>query len=190
MFLGKTKTFIMDLDTLTDPRIADFLELGLVTGRFLLPEPDQSRSATDHSARRAWETIDRLRRIPGVTVKLTPNLRTRDQLVAALRKHKATLITTSAELKAEASGLPAVTPVDIYARFKPAYLPGTTLKVKIVKKGKDRNEGIGYLEGGIKVVVENGGNAVGTELEVVIQGALDTEVGRVVFAKPKFVEVR
>ncbi|MEO0079969.1 MAG: hypothetical protein ABIK44_04770, partial [candidate division WOR-3 bacterium] len=160
MFFCRTKTFIIDLQTLTDPRIADFLQLGLVSGRLLLPEPPRPSSEADHSTRRAWETIERLRKIPGIKVKLDPELVNQERLVAQLRKLKSVLITNSAELKGACNGLPVVTTQEIYNIFKPAYLPGSTIKVKILKKGKDRNEGIGYLEGGIKVVVENGGNAV------------------------------
>ena len=78
----------------------------------------------------------------------------------------------------------------LYELLKPVYLPGTELLIKIVKRGKEAGEGIGYLEGGIKVVVENGAGLVGKNADVVIQGALDTAVGRVVFAKPRYTEVR
>jgi uncharacterized protein YacL len=183
MLFGAKKTFVIDYDTLGDPRIAEFLALGLIAGRVLVPEPPQpSDAANDHAVRRAWETIDRLKGIKDLTVKLDKTLMT--------RKNKATLITTSPELKAACGELPCVTATQIYMLFKPAYLPGTAIKLKIAKKGKEKDEGIGYLEGGIKVVVENAAHLVGSELEVVIQGALDTDVGQVVFAKPRFTEVR
>jgi uncharacterized protein YacL len=191
MLFGAKKTYVMDLDTMSDPRIAEFLSLGLVLGQFLLPEPPPLTDAdNDHRSRRAQETVDRLKAIKGITVKLDRKLVTREGLLAALRKNKATLITASADLKAAASPLPAVLTLDIYQLFKPTYLPGTELKVRIAKKGKEKNEGIGYLEGGIKVVVEHGASALGSEIEVVISGALDTDVGRVVFARPRFAEVR
>ena len=192
MLFGAKKTYVMDLDTMSDPRMVEFLAFGLVLGQFLLPEPPPAAKPEDgdHRGRRAWETIDRLKGMKGITVKLDKKLTTRDGLLAALRKNKATLITTSADLKAAAAPNPAVLTLDIYHLFKPTYLPGTELKVRIAKKGKEADEGIGYLEGGIKVVVTGASNAVGTEIEVVIQGGLDTVVGRVVFARPKFAEVR
>lgn len=189
MLFRKPRTFVIDLDTLADVRIASFIELGLVSGRLLLPEPEAA-GPDDHRARRARETIERLRRISGITVKLDPALLDRDRLIAAARRHKATLITSSPELKAACTDTPAVTYSDIYNLFKPSYLPGATLRVRIIKKGKEKDEGIGHLEGGVKVVVENAASAIGTELEVVVLGTLDTDVGQVVFAKPRFTEVR
>jgi len=192
MLFGPKKSYMLDYDTLSDPRIAEFLSFGLVTGRFLLPEPPtlSDKENGDHRNRRAWETLERLKKIRDVVVKLDRKLMKRDQFLAALRRNKATLITTSPELKAAAAPLPAITTIEIYNLFKPTYLPGTELKVRVAKKGKEKSEGIGYLEGGVKVVVENAAGAVGSELEVVITGALDTDVGRVVFAKPRFSEVR
>ena len=97
---------------------------------------------------------------------------------------------TITDLKAACGDAPAVTYSDIYNLFKPSYLPGTVLRVRIIKKGKEKDEGIGHLEGGVKVVVENAAAAVGSDLEVVVLGTLDTDVGQVVFARPRFTEVR
>lgn len=191
MLFGTTKTYVIDYDTLGDARIAGFLGLGLLSGRLLAPEPPQPSSATnDHAVRRAWETINRLKSSKDLKLKLDKALMVRDALLAAQRRNKATLITTSADLKAAAGDMPCVTASQIYAIFKPVYLPGTAIKLKIAKKGKEKDEGIGYLEGGIKVVVADAAHLVGAELEVVIQGALDTDVGQVVFAKPRFTEVK
>jgi len=192
MLFGSKKSYMIDFETMTDPRIAEFLSFGLITGRFLLPEPPPltSQENGDHRNRRAWETVERLKRIRGITVKLDRELMKREQFLATLRRTKATLITMRPELKAASAPAQAITTLEIYNLFRPTYLPGTELKVRIAKKGKEKNEGIGYLEGGIKVVVDNAAGAVGSEVEVVITGALDTDVGRVVFAKSRFAEVR
>jgi len=192
MLFGTKKTYIMDYETLTDPRIAEFVAFGLMPGKLLLPEPPrpEDQGEDDHARRRAWETIEKLRTVCGVTVKLDKSLLKKENLLAAVKKHKATLVTGNPELKTAAGAANAITTGEIYNLFRPSYLPGTELKVKLAKKGKESDEGIGYLEGGIKVVVAGAGNAIGQEVEVVIQGGLDTDVGRVVFAKPRFAEVR
>jgi uncharacterized protein YacL len=189
MLFPPKKTFIVDYESLADPRVTEFLAFGLVTGRLLLPDV-APRGENDHANRRAREAIDRLKNVKGLAVKLDRTLATRDAVIAALKKQKAMLITTSADLKTAAGPGNAVTVTDIYNLFKPQYLPGTELKLRVAKRGKEKTEGIGYLEGGIKVVVENGAAAVGSDMEVVIQGALDTDVGRVVFAKPRYTELR
>jgi uncharacterized protein YacL len=192
MLFGNKKTYVIDYETLTDPRIAEFVSFGLMPGKLLIPEPEHpsDKGGNDHAKRRAWETIERLKTLPGVTLKLDKALLKKDALLAAVKKRKATLVTGDAELKAAAGAGNAVTTTEIYNLFRPTYLPGTEMRVRIAKKGKEADEGIGYLEGGIKVVVSGGANAVGTEIDVVIQGGLDTDVGRVVFAKPRFAEVK
>jgi len=192
MLFGHKKTYVIDYETLTDPRIAEFVAFGLMPGKLLLPEPERptDKGGNDHAKRRAWETIERLKTVSGVTIKLDRTLLKKDALLAAVKKHKATLVTGNPELKTAAGAGNAITTGEIYNLFRPTYLPGTELRVRIAKKGKESDEGIGYLEGGIKVVVTGAANAVGQEIEVVIQGGLDTDVGRVVFAKPRFAEVR
>lgn len=192
MLFANKKTYVIDYETLTDPRIAEFVSFGLMPGKLLLPEPDHptDKGGNDHAKRRAWETIEKLKTISGVTIKLDKALLKKDALLAAVRKHKATLVTCDPDLKAAAGVGNAVTTTEIYNLFRPTYLPGTELKVRIAKKGKEADEGIGYLEGGIKVVVTGAAGSVGQEIEVVIQGGLDTDVGRVVFAKPRFAEVK
>jgi uncharacterized protein YacL len=192
MLFGNKKTYVIDYETLTDPRIAEFVSFGLMQGKLLLPEPEHpsDKGGNDHAKRRAWETIERLKAVPGVTIKLDKALLKKDALLAAVRKNKATLITGDPELKVAAGAGNAVTTNEIYNLFRPTYLPGTELRVRIAKKGKESDEGIGYLEGGIKVVVTGASNVVGQEIDVVIQGGLDTDVGRVVFAKPRFAEVK
>ncbi len=189
MIFGKVRTYLVDFDTLTDPRIAQFFALGLVEGKLLLPEPPRPAAGdNDHRTRRAWETVEALKKVKGITLKLDPKLMARDGLLAALRKAKGFLITNSPDLKSAAAPA-AVNLTEIYTLFKPAYLPGTVVRLRVAKRGKEKDEGIGYLEGGIKVVIADAANLVGSEMEVVIQGALDTDVGQVVFAKPRFVEV-
>jgi len=180
----------MDIDTLADPRIIQFLRLGLVSGRIIVPEPQEPSGENDHLNRRARENLRSLKEISGIKIKTIPGIKTVADLLALARKKKATIITTRHDVKSQADGLPVVTTFEIFDLFRPSYLPGTMLKVKITKRGKEKNEGIGYLEGGIKVVIENGGNELGNEIEVVIRGSIDTEVGQVLFAQPRFQEVK
>ncbi len=189
-FWKKPKTFIIDLDTLSDPRIIKFLQLGILQGKLLLPQPESRGEETDYAIQRAKEHIEQLNKINGLELKIIPDILTNQDLLNIARKHRATIITIKPELKTSANGLVVVTTTELFELFRPSYLPGTVIKVKVTKKGKERNEGIGYLEGGIKVVVENAGNAVGQELEAVVQGAINTDVGQVVFAKPRFSELQ
>lgn len=192
MLFSKPRNFIIDLETVADPRVVRFLEYGLVTGRFIVPEPPAPSGSeeSDHLAARARENIERLRKVKGVTVRLEPALGDRDRLAAALRKHKATLLTANPGYRGAFDGVPVVTTADIYELFKPVHLTGNRLVVRVTKRGKEKDEGIGFVEGGVKVVVEGGADFLGQEIEVLVQGALDTDAGRIVFARPRFTEVK
>ncbi len=72
---------------------------------------------------------------------------------------------------------------DLAQAIRPIYLPGDTLDLKILKQGKEPAQGIGYLEDGTMVVVEEGRNYVGSELRVIVTSALQTSAGRMIFAK-------
>jgi uncharacterized protein YacL len=68
---------------------------------------------------------------------------------------------------------------------RPVYLPGDCLEIKIVKDGKEAAQGVGYLEDGTMVVVEEGRKYVGsTELRIIVTSALQTSAGRMIFARP------
>jgi uncharacterized protein YacL len=192
MLFSRPRNFFIDLETVADPRVVRFLEFGLVTGRFTVPEPPARPDSEEagHLAERAREGIERLRKVKGISVRLEPDLADRDHLLAALRRRKATLLTANPGYRAAFEGVPVVTTTDIYELFKPVHLTGNQVLVRLSKRGKEKDEGIGFLEGGVKVVVEGGAEFLGQEIEVVIQGGLETDGGRIIFARPRFTEVK
>lgn len=197
MFFVRPKTFVLDRDTLADPKIVQFFTLGIVTGQILVPEiapQPQGRRAgrtpgeeNDLVALRARENLERLKKVKGLKIKTCPGIKNITDLIQTARAKKATILTIRPDVKSAANGVTVISAAELFSLFRPSYLPGTVLRIKITKKGKERNEGIGYLEGGVKVVVENCGQDIGKEIEVVVKGALDTDVGQVIFAQPRFV---
>ncbi len=73
---------------------------------------------------------------------------------------------------------------DLAKAIRPIYLPGDSLELKILKEGKEPQQGIGYLDDGTMVVVDEGDSYVGGEIRVVVTSALQTSAGRMIFAKP------
>jgi uncharacterized protein YacL len=69
--------------------------------------------------------------------------------------------------------------------MRPLYLPGDNIDLKILKEGKEPSQGVGYLDDGTMVVVEEGRSYVGSELRVVVTSALQTSAGRMIFARPQ-----
>ncbi len=67
--------------------------------------------------------------------------------------------------------------------LKAIVLPGENLEIKIIKEGKEYNQGVGYLEDGTMVVVENGRKLLGKTLSVAVTSVLQTQAGKMIFAK-------
>ncbi|HNR00665.1 MAG TPA: hypothetical protein PKN52_11710, partial [Trueperaceae bacterium] len=68
---------------------------------------------------------------------------------------------------------------------KASYLPGERLALSIVRQGRESGQGLAYLEDGTMVVVEGAGDRVGTTIDVVVTSSLQTNMGRMLFARPR-----
>lgn len=155
--LGLTRgnTYIVDFATLADGRVAALLASGLVTGRVLVPDIELFADANESLIERAATTVARLKEQKGLKVQVTKSRLEGDELIKLAHRLRARVVTAGKELKSGTGDRVAITVIDeIYETMKPVYLPGAVIVVKLVKKGKEANEGIGYLDGGIKVVVE------------------------------------
>jgi uncharacterized protein YacL len=74
---------------------------------------------------------------------------------------------------------------DLVQAIRPNFLPGDDMELKILKEGKEPQQGVGYLNDGTMVVVEEGKEYIGDEIDVVVTGSLQTSAGRMIFARPK-----
>ncbi|GAY77774.1 membrane-associated protein [Sporolactobacillus inulinus] len=77
---------------------------------------------------------------------------------------------------------------DLANAVKPVVLPGEELRVQVIKDGKEQNQGVGYLDDGTMIVVEEGHRYIGKTIDVIITSVLQTSAGRMIFAKPKLLE--
>jgi uncharacterized protein YacL len=116
-----------------------------------------------------------------------PDLTTVDaQLVRFASEIHATLLTNDYNLSkvANLQKVAVLNVNDLAQAIRPIYLPGDSLELKIIKEGKEPAQGIGYLDDGTMVVVEEGSKYLGNELRIVVTSALQTSAGRMIFAKP------
>ncbi len=203
LFGKKVKTYILDEKTLGDGRIVPLIEKHLFSGNYILvPRPiyevtPPNMPNDEIYAKRISESIERIKKI-GKTILIKKQLN-KTEFIKLAKSKKATIITPNEEAKtALITDVPETTIKavkiialsELYDILKPDYLPGSEFKVTVTKKGKEYDEGIGYLEGGVKVVVAGGARVMGREIEVVVQGSIETNVGKLIFAKPKYVEIR
>lgn len=204
-FRKKVKTYILDGTILADGRIVPLIEKELFTGKFILVSQPiyqlKSKASNNEPSyvTRINENIERIKQATKGKATVQRRQLHKDEFLKLAKKHNATIILLDEKDKAvlmtEASpttvkAIKIITLNEIYEILKPDYLPGTEIKVVVSKKGKEVDEGIGYLDGGIKVVIAGGAKAMGKELEVVVQGSIETSVGKLIFAKPKYVEVK
>jgi uncharacterized protein YacL len=108
------------------------------------------------------------------------------KLVRFAQEINGTLLTNDYNLSkvANLQKVPVLNINDLAQALRPIYLPGDSIEVKILKEGKEAAQGVGYLDDGTMVVVEEGRKHVGGELRVVITSALQTSAGRMIFARP------
>jgi uncharacterized protein YacL len=109
------------------------------------------------------------------------------KLVKLAQELNATLLTNDYNLNKVASfqDVQVLNINDLSQAIRPTFLPGDDIDLKIVKEGKEPSQGVGYLNDGTMVVVEEGRGYIGEELEVVVTGSLQTSAGRMIFARPK-----
>ncbi|MBS4015313.1 MAG: TRAM domain-containing protein [Candidatus Latescibacteria bacterium] len=204
-FRKKDKTYIIDEQTLSDSRCTLLIEKEIFTGRFILiPYPiyeviPANINRDENNQKRLNENIERIKTAAQGRVRVYNKQLNKQELIKLAIKNRAAIIVSNDESKnlltanlpqSLVAGAKIVNLNDLYEILKPGYLPGSEFKVVVSKKGKEHDEGIGYLDGGIKVVIAGGARSMGKELEVVVQGSIETNVGKLIFVKPKYEEIR
>ncbi len=188
LFVKKEDKYILDSSILMDGRIATLFEKKFLIGKIVIPiEIKESIEKGGARKQRGINTIERLQKCTRVMfVKSKTDGFAEAQCVLKLaQRERAKVFTAADEMKRLASSFPDVTILDIREIFMalyPVYNTGDTITLRILKRGKKANEGIGYLEGGLKVIVDSAGDSVGKLTEVIVDSMLFLPTGNVVFA--------
>ncbi|MCS7249886.1 MAG: TRAM domain-containing protein [candidate division WOR-3 bacterium] len=186
MFFKKERSILIDIKSLEDPRILNFLKLKIFDGNILVLENTLEISEKSLIS----ENLEKLKALFGKKLKIIKGKFNKEKIYQLAKRDNSIILTTNPTLKDEEGKVTVITIDDIYSAVKPVFLAGSIITVKIMKKGKDADEGIGYLDGGIKVVVDGGARYVGKELECEVIGTMETQIGKVVFAKIKYKEIK
>jgi uncharacterized protein YacL len=192
---------LLDTSVIIDGRIADLLESKLLEGlivvpRFVLNELQQIGDSNDPvrraRGRRGLDMLNRLQRNTVVEVKIHegdfPDVKEVDaKLVRLARNLNAKLFTNDYNLGkiAELQSVSHVNLHEVAKAFKTVLLPGEIFQIRIVREGKDKGQGVGYLNDGTMVVVNQAHNLIGQQIEVHVQSLLQTGAGVIVFADIK-----
>lgn len=199
--LKPASTKVLDTSCIIDGRIEDLLRTGFLEGQILVPQfvlqelqriADASNDQKRARGRRGLDILNQIQEAFPGRITIHPadyeDVATVDaKLVRLAQEINGTLLTNDYNLNKVAS-LQKVTVLninDLAQSMRPAYLPGDNIDLKILKQGKEPDQGVGYLDDGTMVVVEGGGQYIGEEVVVVVTGALQTSAGRMIFGRPE-----
>lgn len=199
---GGNEAKILDTSVIIDGRIADVAEAGFITGQLIVPKfiikelqhiADSSEPIKRVRGRRGLDVLKRMQKdIPNVSIKISsqdfPNVKEADlKLVELAAKINGLIITNDYNLN-KVAGLQNVKVLNLNQlsnALKPVVLPGETMNIHVVKEGKEDNQGIGYLEDGTMVVVDDAKRHLGNKIDVSVTSVLQTPTGRMIFSKVK-----
>lgn len=192
---------LLDTSTIIDGRIADICETGFMQGTFVIPQfvlyemqhiADHQDTVRRTRGRRGLDVLHRLQKQTFVRVKIVdydfPKLKDVDtKLIALAKRLGGKIITNDYNLNkvAELQGIEVLNINQLAASMRPAMLPGEQISTKILREGKEYGQGIGYLDDGTMVVVDDAKKNLGKTVDVVVTSVLQTTSGRMIFAKLK-----
>jgi len=182
---------LLDTSVLIDGRIQEvaesgFLAFDLVVPEFVLRELQHVADSADAGRRaRGRRGLDVLQALSVVPDDVPAEREVDQKLVVLARTLKAALLTNDFNLNKVAAiqGVPVLNVNDLARSLRPAWLPGDALQVTIVKEGREAGQGVGYLEDGTMVVVDQARDLLGETVEIVVTSALQTAAGKMFFAK-------
>jgi uncharacterized protein YacL len=196
------RPLVLDTSVVIDGRIADVAETRvidqpLVVPRFVLQElqgiADSSDKLRRNRGRRGLDILNRLQKSPGVEVRIhdaeVPELagvREVDQRLVVLAKHLGgKVVTNDYNLNkiARLQGVEVINLNDLANALKPIVLPGEGLTVKLIKRGEEPGQGVGYLDDGTMVVTEQGAYHLGETVRITVTSVLQTSAGRMIFGR-------
>src|SRR6185437_1190515 len=193
----------LDTSAIIDGRIFDVIYLGLLNGTVVITShillelkhlADTQNTVKRVRGRKGLEALEALRKAKSLKVIVLPEeagkesaerVEVDEQLIKTAKYHKGKIITCDYNLEKKAS-IENVTAVNMNALancLKAVAVPGESLHVKIAHLGKDKAQGVGYLDDGTMIVVEEASEALGKELDVVVSRIIQKATGRILFAK-------
>jgi uncharacterized protein YacL len=196
---GYNRAVLLDTSVIIDGRIADISRTGFIEGemvvpRFVLNELQHIADSPDalrrNRGRRGLDMLHRLQNESITPVRVTDmdveGIReVDDKLVILAKQLHCAIVTNDYNLNrvAELQGVRVLNINELANAVKALFLPGETLNVKIVQEGKEIGQGVGYLDDGTMVVIEDGEAYINQETEVVVTKVLQTAAGRMLFAR-------
>ena len=192
---------LLDTSVIIDGRIADLCETGFIEGGFVIPQfilqelqhiSDSSDSLKRARGRRGLDILKHIQKDIDIDVVIVeedfPHIKEVDmKLVELGKKLGAKIFTNDLNLNkvAELQGVGVLNINDLSNAIKPVVLPGETMRVFVLKEGKEAGQGVAYLDDGTMIVVDNAKKCIGKNVDVIVTSVLQTNAGRMIFTRLK-----
>lgn len=197
----KNEKKLLDTSAIIDGRILEIAKTGFLEGPLVLPVfileelqhiADSSDSLKRNRGRRGLEVINSIQNLENIEViisdkKYNEIVEVDSKLIEFAIDEGYKIITNDFNLNkvAEVQGIKVLNINELANALKPVAIPGETMFVQIIKEGQEPNQGIAYLDDGTMIVIENGKDLIGQAKEVLVTSVLQTNAGKMIFAKIK-----
>lgn len=199
-----SRPLILDTSVIIDGRIADICETRIIDSplfipRFVLQELQAIADSADklkrNRGRRGLDMLNKLQTNDKIEIRIADTrLPSVDEagdvdqkLVALAKKIDGRVVTNDYNLNkiAQIRGVDVININDLANAMKPVVMPGETMHVRIIKPGEEPGQGVGYLEDGTMIVVENSRDKINDEVALTVTSVLQTSAGRMIFGRPE-----
>ncbi len=190
---------IFDTSVIIDGRIADVCEVHFLEGALLLPQfvlhelqlvADSADSLKRQRGRRGLEVLQRIQKMPHLEVEIVQDdfAQVADvdmKLIELAKRYDAKIITNDYNLNKVATlqGIDVLNVNQLANALKPIVLPGETMRVFILREGKEYNQGVAYLDDGTMVVVDGGRRAINKTVDISVTSVHQTTAGKMIFGR-------
>lgn len=194
------RSYLIDSSAAIDGRILELARTNLIDGRIWIPYfvidemqglADAGEKSRRRRGRRGLEVLDALRTVTDAEVSVlddsVPEFEDVDAKLLSLAERTGSILaTTDTHLAkaAEIRGIRVLNPGLLGESLKPPVAVGEVIAVPVSKKGSEPGQGVGYLDDGTMVVIEEAGDAIGSEIQVEVTSTTRTAIGRMLFARP------
>lgn len=196
---GKQSFKILDTSVIIDGRIADVAETGFLDGTLVIPQfvlrelqlvADSPDALKRNRGRRGLDILQRLQKMSHLSVQILeddfPHVRDVDmKLIELAKEYDCKIVTNDFNLNkmAQVHGVEVLNINELANALKPVVLPGESMRVFILKEGKEHNQGVAYLDDGTMVVVDNAKRMISKTIDITVTSVLQTTAGKMIFGK-------
>ncbi|NVF12207.1 PIN/TRAM domain-containing protein [Anaerococcus sp. AGMB00486] len=192
---------VIDTSVLIDGRILDIIKINFLEGKLVIPEfvleelqhiADSPDDLKRERGRRGLDVVKEIKKDRDINLEISsvdyPDIKEVDsKLLKYAQDTGAKIFTNDYNLNkvADVQGITVLNINDLANALKTKVLPGESMEIEVIKEGKSRNQGVGYLEDGTMVVVEDGKHLIGQHIRTTVTSVLQTSAGKMIFVKAK-----